>query len=78
MAVTLAEPGARVGAVTPAPAAGRAGGASITTGACEVRLFGPAARGEPAKDSDSDPVAAYADPYHARRWDRMDSLWTGQ
>ena len=76
MAVTLAEPGARVGAV--APAAGRAGGASIAAGACEVRLFGSAARGEPAKDSDSDPAAAYADPDHARRWHRMDSLWTGQ
>ena len=78
MAVTLAEPGARVGAVAPAPAAGRAGGASITAGACEVRLFGSAARGEPAEDSDSDPAAVHADLDHARRWDRTDSLWTGQ
>lgn len=78
MAVTLAEPGARVGAVAPAPAAGRAGGASTAAGACEMRLLGSAARGEPAKDNDTDPAAAYADLDHARRWDRTDSLWTGQ
>ncbi len=67
VAVTLAEPGARVGAVAPVPAAGRASGASIAAGTCEGRLFGSAARGGTAKDSDSDPAAAYTDPDHARR-----------